>query len=112
MDDIGSISNVIDFELDLRSPTPSSQSQLRRKPQNLKNDCRASATKTTVDSTNDVQHALDDARPHATVVKDASRWKIEMESMRDEMYMVSVKNAILLDRYAMMLGNQETFETH
>ena len=110
MEAIESVPNSIDFELDLRSSIPSVQSRLRRKTHNTTNDYRGSTT-TPVASTNDVQYALDDARPHATIVKDAFKWKIEMESMRDEMYMVSVKNAILLDRYAMMLGNQETFET-
>lgn len=38
---------------------------------------------------------------HDIVVDEAKKWMSELETMRDEMYLLSVKNAVLLDSLAM-----------
>ena len=38
---------------------------------------------------------------HDVVVNEAKKWISELETMRDEMYLLSVKNAVLLDSLAM-----------
>jgi hypothetical protein len=48
-----------------------------------------------------VQDAMTQAHPHEALLKEATKWVRELEAVRDDLYMLSVKNAILLDSLAM-----------
>jgi hypothetical protein len=39
--------------------------------------------------------------PHEALLKEAVQWVQELETVRDDLYMLSVRNAILLDSLAM-----------
>ena len=48
------------------------------------------------------QHGMEGGTPRGdVVVVEAKKWIAELETMRDEMYLLSVKNAVLLDSLAM-----------
>jgi hypothetical protein len=48
-----------------------------------------------------VQDAMTQAHPHEALLKEAITWVRELEAVRDDLHMISVKNAILLDSLAM-----------
>jgi hypothetical protein len=48
-----------------------------------------------------VQDAMAQANPYEALLKEATTWVRELESVRDDLHMISVKNAILLDSLAM-----------
>jgi hypothetical protein len=48
-----------------------------------------------------VQDAMTQAHPHEALLKEATKWVRELEAVRDDLYMLSVRNAILLDSLAM-----------
>jgi len=96
----------IDFDLDLGTPMALARPKektcmdINENPR-LEFDCATTTTAAvaTNDMGEEVVFPID--KPHDATVKKALKWKIELETMRDDMYMLSVKNAILLDSLTM-----------
>jgi len=109
MEDIESSHRSIDFDLDLGSPLVSDQQHRLHGKTSMnirRRDIDEVAAAISPASINDISDgtlhfALDEAKPHATLMRDASKWILDLETLRDEMHIVSVKNAILLDSLAM-----------
>jgi hypothetical protein len=98
-------STSIDFDLDLSTPMaldgPKNKTSMEINENQLcEFDC---ATATTALATNDINEevVVPIEKPHDATLKNAIKWKIELETMRDGMYLLSVKNAILLDSLTM-----------
>ena len=56
-----------------------------------------------------VQDAMTQAHPYEALLKEATMWVRELESVRDDLHMISVRNAILLDSLAMAGATDGSF---